>query len=86
MRAARYAHIGGAILTDHGPIGLGQARDLAAFYRREASFSAASNAPMAAQTCMARAVALGVAAHAAAAWRRAAGWGDPEQADRLPDL
>ncbi len=81
VTAARYVHVGGAILTDHGPIGLGQARHLVAFYEREASLTVAPHPSAWAQTCTTRAETLGAIACAAVAWRRAAGWTDPDQAD-----
>ncbi len=33
---APFAHIGGAVIADHGPIALGEARALTAFYAAEA--------------------------------------------------
>jgi len=82
VNAAPYRHIGGAILTDHGPVPLGRARALACFYGREARFNALNGAFQAAQTCRRRAEILSDAAREADAWRRAAGWRRPGDADR----
>lgn len=80
MKGAPYRHIGGAIVADHGPIGLGETRALARFYVREAKFNA--QAPDLARACVNRARTLRAAARAAARWRLAAGWRLPEEADR----
>ena len=85
---AAFAHVGGAVVSDHGPIPLAAARALAAFYAREAHACVAQDAQFAAGLCARRALALDRAAQDAARWRRAAGWRDPDKADRplAPDL
>jgi hypothetical protein len=85
---AVFAHAGGAVIADHGPIPLAAARALAAFYAREARSCLAGGAELAARLCVRRALALDRAAHDAALWRRAAGWRDPDAADQAlaPDL
>lgn len=84
MNGAPFSHLGGAILADHGALSLAEARGLAMFYAREACFNAKAGAAAAALTCADRAVALNAAVDAALAWRRAAGWRNPEDADLPP--
>jgi hypothetical protein len=74
---APFRALGGAILADHGPIRLSDARALMVVYMREAD----ANQGGWRDVCAARAQALAVAVTHATEWRRAAGWGDPEQAD-----
>ncbi|MGH6987210.1 MAG: hypothetical protein ACRED9_10285 [Caulobacteraceae bacterium] len=74
-----FSACGGAILSDVGALGLREARDLAHFYAREAEAAGAS--PWV-RRCAERADALERAIAAASSWRRAAGWADPEAADR----
>jgi hypothetical protein len=85
---AAFVHVGGAVVSDHGAISLAAARALAVFYAREARACLAGDAPLAARLCARRALALDRAARDAALWRRAAGWRDPDKADRplAPDL
>lgn len=71
--------IGGAVLVDHGVIPLAEARALAAFYAREAETGGGGWS----QHCLARAEAMEAAVAQAALWRRAAGWADPDAADRF---
>ncbi len=78
---AAFAHVGGAVITDHGQIPLAAARALAAFYAREARDCVQGGAELAARLCARRALALDQAAHDATLWRRAAGWRDPDAAD-----
>jgi hypothetical protein len=80
MTRAPYRAIGGAIITDHGPVTLAAARALAEFYHHEQ----AGLRPGArlAVLCAERARALAGAVHEAQLWRRAAGWTNPEAADR----
>jgi hypothetical protein len=59
----RIQHLGGGLLSDAGPITLGQGRALADLLRE-------------------RLIEVEAALAAAEAWRRAAGWRDPEQADQ----
>ncbi len=80
--AAPFRHIGGAVIADHGPIDLAQARRLARLYALEAASLAEANVLPWSRTCAARAEALNEAILAACAWRRAAGWRDPEAADQ----
>jgi len=77
MSAAPFRAVGGAILADHGPIRLTDARALMVAYAREAAASGGRWRDL----CGGRAQALSAAVTEAMAWRRAAGWGDPEQAD-----
>ena len=82
MTPARYAHIGGALIADHGRMSLAQARDLVAFYRRQSADEARQGRPVMAGICEQRAHTLETLAAAASRWRRAAGWADPDLADR----
>ncbi len=82
MNHAPYRHIGGAVIADHGAIALAQARALIQFYEREARFNLRAGLAAAARLCRRRAAALNAALDAATLWRRAAGWRDPEAADR----
>ena len=82
MTGAPYRHIGGAVIADHGTIALAEVRALIAFYEREARFNLGAGASGAARLCGERALALQAALEAARLWRRAAGWRDPEAADR----
>ncbi|MGH7022248.1 MAG: hypothetical protein ACREEB_01510 [Caulobacteraceae bacterium] len=77
MSEAPYRAIGGMVVADHGPIALRQARDLAASYARDANGGGGWSA-----RCAARAEALAMAINDASNWRRAAGWADPDEADR----
>jgi hypothetical protein len=81
LSEAVFAHVGGAVVSDHGPITLAAARALAAFYAREARSCLQGGAELAARLCARRALALDQAATDAARWRRAAGWRDPDAAD-----
>ena len=84
MSGALHRHIGGAIIADHGPISLAAARDLVRFYALEAEICAERGATRVARLCARRALDLNAAIEAAALWRQAAGWRDPDRADR-PD-
>jgi hypothetical protein len=88
VNRAPFAHIGGDVIADHGPIALVQARDLVALYAVEAQAAADAGAARWASRCRGRALSLAAAAEAAVRWRRAAGWADPEAADegRAPML
>ena len=79
MSAAPFRAIGGAVVSDHETLTLARARELAAFYAREATHLPQTS--LAHRLCAARANALRAAARAAWQWRRAAGWRDPEAAD-----
>ncbi|HEY2177030.1 MAG TPA: hypothetical protein VGH15_00485 [Caulobacteraceae bacterium] len=79
MRGASFRAVGGAVLTDHGAIGLAEARSLAVFYAREAA-AFPEDSP-AARLCADRCRALAHAVVEASEWRRAAGWQDPDMAD-----
>jgi hypothetical protein len=83
VTAAPFGHIGGAVVGDHGPVGLRLARDLARFYGLEAIDRQKAGERRIALTCARRALALHQAAEAAVRWRRAAGWREPEGADRM---
>ena len=78
MNPACFRHIGGAVVADHGAITLAEARALAVFYQREAC----SQTRGASDECWRRANALENAVADASAWRRAAGWINPELADQ----
>jgi len=82
MSPANFRHIGGAVIADHGRVTLAAARALAVFYTREAG----SQMTGVSGECRRRAHALEVATAAAATWRRAAGWNDPDLADHRPPL
>jgi hypothetical protein len=82
MTPPPFRAIGGAIVADHGTITLAAARALAVFYDREqARLRPGTRLAM---LCARRARALAGAADDATLWRRAAGWTDPEAADRGP--
>ena len=82
MKGANYRHLGGALMTDHGRITLAAARGLAAFYAQEVLANIALGAPHAAHECGIRSRTLVDVVAAATAWRRAAGWADPDMADQ----
>jgi hypothetical protein len=82
MTGARYRHIGGAVIADHGPISLAAARNMAQFYAGQSLEHGARGALRAAQECEARSRSLSEAVGAAISWRRAAGWTDPDMADQ----
>jgi hypothetical protein len=79
MTGAPFRAIGGAIISDHGPITLAEAWALAAFYAAEAT--APLNGAIWRRLAAERARALEFAGAEAQRWRRAAGWADPEAAD-----
>jgi len=83
LNAAPFWHAGGALLSDHGPIGLTQARTLIRFYGREALDLAAAGDMATASMCARRALRLHAAMKLAERWRRAGGWADPDAADRV---
>jgi hypothetical protein len=77
VTGAPFHAVGGAILADHGPLSLKEARALAVFYAREAVGEGGARAGF----CMTRSLTLARAAYDAERWRRAAGWTDPDLAD-----
>ena len=79
MSGVFYRAIGGMVATDHGPLALGEARDLALLYARDA---AVAEGPWR-RLCAERARAMAGAANEASDWRRAAGWANPDEADRI---
>ena len=81
MNGAPFRHIGGMVTADHGPMPLATARGLADFYRSEATYWRGMADDMTSSACALRASGLETAILAAAAWRRAAGWTDPDTAD-----
>lgn len=81
MTDPAFVHIGGAVVCDHGRLSLAEARALSAGYAREAEHWFGAGEIRAARACAGRSAALRKAADAAALWRRAAGWRDPEAAD-----
>jgi hypothetical protein len=78
MKPAHYRHIGGVVVTDYGRVALSQARALALFYIAEAGMLTHERS----HECWRRGRALENAVAAASAWRRAAGWADPDCADQ----
>ena len=83
MTLVPFRAVGGAIICDHGPLTLADARSLAEFYRREQA--GLGPGTRLAVLCAERARALAGAVHEARLWRRAAGWADPEAADGRPN-
>ncbi len=81
MNAAPFAHVGGAVIADHGPLALAASRALIGFYDVEARLAAEGGARRWANLCARRALTLTAAAGDADRWRRAAGWADPDAAD-----
>ena len=81
MTDALFAHVGGAVVCDHGPLPLVEARAMSITYAREAEYWFGAGAIEAGRACARRAIALCQTADEAARWRRAAGWRDPEMAD-----
>ena len=81
MNGAPFRHIGGMVVADHGALGLRAARGLASFYECEGHHWRSIGAVGAGQACRVRSVALKTAIAQAEAWRRAAGWYDPNDAD-----
>jgi hypothetical protein len=79
LNIAHFRHIGGAVIADHGSLTLSAARALAALYLHEAGLDPQAAA---AEQCHHRAQSLIEAVTAAATWRRAAGWANPDMADR----
>jgi hypothetical protein len=82
LNADVFRHIGGAVIGDCGPLSLAQARDLVRFYAREALHCQAAGERALARVCAGRALGLHTAVGEADLWRRAAGWRDPDAADR----
>jgi hypothetical protein len=81
VKGAPFRPIGGAVIADHGPIPLAAARGLATFYASEALHWRALGSQGPFDACARRAAVLSDAVAAAEAWRRAAGWVDPDAAD-----
>ena len=81
ISGAPFIHIGGQVVSDHGPLALLDAEALADFYRTEGDWLAALGATGLGGACLQRAAALRGAIVSARAWRRAAGWRDPSRAD-----
>ena len=81
MNGAPFRSIGGAVVADHGPISLIAARNLAGFYASEALHWRDLGSQVAFEACARRADFLREAVVEAEAWRRAAGWTDPDAAD-----
>lgn len=82
MNNAPFRSIGGTVIADHGPIPLVAARNLAQFYASEALHWRGLGSQRAFEACVRRADVLRDAVAAAETWRRAAGWADPDAADR----
>ena len=81
VNGAPFRNIGGMVTADHGPMPLATARVLADFYRSETIYWDGVADDATSRACAVRAAALARAIVAAAAWRRAAGWTDPDAAD-----
>jgi hypothetical protein len=81
MNGAPFRAIGGAVVADHGPLSLAEARALARFYASEAGHWRDLDGRAASDACARRAGTLRDAVTAAEMWRRAAGWADPDAAD-----
>ncbi len=79
-----FGHCAGAVLGDGGPLTLAAARALAEFYAREGQAQILAGSPGWGRLCGARSTCLERAVSEASAWRRAAGWLRPEDADRAP--
>ena len=86
MNGAFFSHAGGAVIADHGPLGLVRTEDLIALYAAEAQVAKDAGAARWAAICANRALALAAAREAATCWRRAAGWADPRDADKATTL
>ncbi len=69
------------MLSDWGPMSLQVAAALARFYAGEALAQQAAGAAKWSRACARRARSLEEALIAATVWRRAAGWGCPDEAD-----
>ena len=82
MTAAPYRHIGGAIAADHGRLSLAAAAASAGFYAQEVAGLNEAGTLRWARVCAEREEALRSAISEARRWRRAAGWADPDKADR----
>lgn len=78
-----FHHVGGAVIGDLGAVSLAVARDLVRFYGREALHCRAMGERAAAVLCARRALDLHLAVNKARRWRSAAGWRDPDDADRM---
>lgn len=81
MNAGAYHHIGGVLYRDQRRISLASARALLALWAADGSSASSAGAS---PGCAARdqlPTALRKAVASALAWRRAAGWDDPNQAD-----
>ncbi len=84
MKDQPFRHIGGAIVADHGAVALTSARALSKLYQERAAaeiFLGRTDDQL-----KARARSLDGAIAQAVIWRRAAGWTDPEAADRSSSL
>ncbi|MDQ2859595.1 MAG: hypothetical protein M3T55_02485 [Pseudomonadota bacterium] len=81
MTGAPFAHIGGTVIADHGPVALTASGGLRDFYAIEACLAEGAGVRRWAELCARRALTLAAVADAAALWRRAAGWADPAAAD-----
>lgn len=82
MSPAGFRAIGGMVIADHGPLALAEARRLVAFYLLEGAHNLGSEHHGVAEACAARSVTLREAITSAEEWRRAAGWAEPDLADR----
>jgi hypothetical protein len=81
VNRARFRHIGGMVIADHGPLALRDAAKLALFYLCEGVDRLDHGDRRTAAMCGERVLALTTATEAAVQWRRAAGWKDPFDAD-----
>ena len=81
--AAIFWHSGGHVLCASGPVTLRRARDVAGFCTSCESAALHDNRPRRAQVFQVNGRALTQAVLAAEAWRLAAGWSNPDDADAL---
>jgi hypothetical protein len=82
MTAPLFWHSGGHVMCAEGPLDLPLARRLGGVCAEEAAKATCDDTPRAA-AFRAAGEALSAALTMAEAWRRAAGWDNPDAADRL---
>ncbi len=80
MKDQPFRHIGGAIVANHGALALTSAQAMSKIYQQRAA--AEISLGRTDDQLNARARSLDGAIAEAIIWRRAAGWTDPEAADR----
>jgi hypothetical protein len=80
---ALFWHSGGAVLCPRGAVSLARAREVAAFCDAQGEAAARTDDPDRTAILRLNAQALRSAVAEAEAWRRAAGWRNPDEADLL---